>query len=81
MHKIKSGLLSLVIFCVCIAPLGFAAAKKVTRAPKKTAATKVAPARTKGKAAPVVKQKSGQKALTKQKASVKEAETAKTKKS
>lgn len=49
MHKFKSGLLSLVILCVCIAPLGFAATKKVTKAPKKTTAAKVAPAKKKGK--------------------------------
>lgn len=63
MHKIKSGLLSLVILCVCIAPLGFAATKKVDKAPKKTPAAKAAPAGKKGKAAaPVAKQKATVKA-------------------
>ena len=81
MHKFKSGLLSLVILCVCTAPLGFAATKKVNKTPKKTTTAKVAPARKKGKtAAPVAKQKTGQKALTKQKASVKETRNSKSKK-
>lgn len=80
MHKIKSGLLSLVILCVCIAPLGFAATKKVNKTPKKTTSAKVTPARTKGKATPVAKQKTSQKAGTKQKASVKETRNSKNKK-
>ena len=81
MHKFKSGLLSLVILCVCTAPLGFAATKKVNKTPKKTTTAKVAPARKKGKiAAPVAKQKTGQKAVSKQKANVKEARNSKSKK-
>lgn len=64
MHKIKSGLLSLVILCVCTAPLGFAATKKVSKTPKKTTAAKVAPATQKGKTAPVAKQKAGAKQKT-----------------
>ena len=77
MHKFKSGLLSLVILCVCTAPLGFAATKKVSKAPKKTTAGKVAPARKGKSAAPVAKQKTGQKAGSKQKANVKEARNSK----
>lgn len=73
MHKFKSGLLSLVILCVCIAPLGFAATKKVNKTPKKTTAAKVAPARSKGKAAPVAKKKTG----TRQKTNVKQKTVAK----
>ena len=81
MHKFKSGLLSLVILCVCTAPLGFAATKKVNKTPKKTTTAKVAPARKKGKiAAPVAKQKTGQKAVSKQKANVKEARNSTSKK-
>ena len=64
MHKFKSGLLSLVILCVCIAPLGFAATKKVGKAPKKATAAKVAPAKKKGKTIPVAKQKTGTKQKT-----------------
>lgn len=77
MHKFKSGLLSLVILCVCTAPLGFAATKKVSKAPKKTTAGKVAPAKKGKSAAPVAKQKTGQKAGPKQKANVKEARNGK----
>lgn len=77
MHKFKSGLLSLVILCVCTAPLGFAATKKVSKAPKKTTASKVAPAKKGKSAAPVAKQKTGQKAGPKQKANVKEARNGK----
>lgn len=77
MHKFKSGLLSLVILCVCTAPLGFAATKKVSKAPKKTTAGKVVPAKKGKSAAPVAKQKTGQKAGPKQKANVKEARNGK----
>ena len=65
----------------CTAPLGFAATKKVNKTPKKTTTAKVAPARKKGKiAAPVAKQKTGQQAVSKQKANVKEARNSKSKK-
>ena len=78
MHKIKSGLLSLVILCICIAPLGFAAAKKVNKTPKKAASVRIAPAQKKGKAtAPVAGQKTGRKAGTKQKTNIREARSSK----
>ncbi|WP_147617623.1 serine hydrolase [Oxalobacter paraformigenes] len=57
MHKILSGLLSLIILCVFTAPLGLAATKKAGKTSFKKTAAKTVPSGKKGKSTPVARQK------------------------
>lgn len=60
MHKIISGLLSLIILCVFTATPGLAASKKTAKAPARKTAAKTAPQRKTSRKPPVARQNAAQ---------------------
>ena len=60
MHKIISGLLSLIILCVFTATPGLAASQKTAKAPARKTAAKTAPQRTSNRTSPVARQNTAQ---------------------
>ena len=60
MHKIISGLLSLIILCVFTATPGLAASQKTAKAPARKTAAKTAPQRKSNRTSPVARQNTAQ---------------------